>query len=299
MTPSIAAIVGVKDEHELILGVVEHLESIGVTEIVLYDDCSTDGTELIAQALVDQGRVKLVQQNVLEISGEEDLAIYHQMIRACRSEWVMSIDADEFPLVACGDLRRCEELTCGRWDAITLPRRNVILNGAGLTMQIPPTRQALSDIQIVAQPVRNFWADPQLAQQIPWIRSAIMPKMIGRREVIERVADGQHDFGGATEHRRTRASSLFVAHAPLTTWERFETKVNNICTLVDAKPHEFVGQGMHWVRWVNIHRSAGLRQEFDWQIMSPAEVQTLTHQGVVTSAESFLRSLASDPHHPA
>jgi len=291
----VSAIVGVKDEADLVLAATEHLERIGVQEIVFYDADSTDGTAQILAGLVDAGRIRLWVQNDLEISPADDLRLRLELIRSCRSEWVMGIDVDEFLLVAGGDIRYCPELQSNAFDFVQIPRRNVLLRPEGLAMQLPPTDQAPEDIWVLADPIRNFWSNPALARENPWTHSAVLPKMLGRRDHVLSISHGLHHFGSDASARRTRASSMFIAHVPLTTYTRFETKVGNIDKLLSLHPEESKIMAFHWSRWRQIYLNGGLPAEFAWQITSDAQLAELRARGMASSAAEFLARLASEP----
>lgn len=289
----IAAILGVKDEIELILPAVQHLERMGVEEIVVYDGGSVDGTERVLADLAAQGRLRWRREQDCQLDGKTDLQIHLELIQGCSADWVMSIDADEFPLCSTGDLRTCPDLLDDAHDFITMPRRNVVLSAEGLAMALPPDPAALDGIQVVAEPVRNYWADAQVRADVPWLQSAVMPKMIGRREAIVHVTDGMHDFLGAghSPGRRCRARHLFVAHVPFTRYDRFLTKVRNIDRLMQTHEAEFENQGFHWKRWREAWRSGELPAEFSRQQLDADRLQALQATGVVASAAAFLARL--------
>jgi hypothetical protein len=208
----------------------------------------------------------------------------------------MSLDADEFPLCSTGDLRTCPEVRSGDFDFITLARRNVVLGPRGLAMQLPPFAQPLDDIQLVTQPLRDYWQRPDLQASQPWIRSAIMPKMMGRREAIAQVTDGMHNFLGQEGQpgRRIRGRNLFVAHVPFSSASRFETKVRNIHRFMSAHEDQFENQAWHWKRWRQQWLRGELAAEYQRQVLDADTLADWQAQGVVTDASQFLCDLQDD-----
>src|SRR3712207_3840993 len=94
---AIAAILGVKDEVEIIGASIEHLRRIGVDQICVVDYGSTDGTLDIVEAQRRHGDVSLshVDPDIVvdyDASSAHDLAI----ARGTGAEWVLVLDADEF-----------------------------------------------------------------------------------------------------------------------------------------------------------------------------------------------------------
>jgi hypothetical protein len=107
----LAAHIGVKDEIELLPHCIAHLRTIGV-----------DGTR---EYLQEQEGVDF---HVLHSSNAA-------AIRECSADWVLAIDADEFPLTSSGDLR--EALAGVEADALRIPRYNVVLGPQGPCHPLP------------------------------------------------------------------------------------------------------------------------------------------------------------------
>lgn len=292
---SIAAILGVKDEVDLVRPSIEHLERMGVREIVVVDAMSTDGTQEVLEAMRAAGRIRLHSFDDAALDDRTDRDEVQAMIEACHAEWLLILDADEFVLTEVESLLALPELRSNALDLITLPRRNVVLGAGGPCMPLPPARPSLEETLVVAEPIFDFWADPSNALQTPWILSGVMPRMLARREVVRGVKGGAHDVECRDGARRGVARSAFVAHLAFTTFARFERKVSNIGQLIENHPDDFVGNSMHWVRWHRIHREGRLREDYDRQVLHGAPLQAMQDAGRVASAQAFLDRLATGP----
>jgi glycosyltransferase involved in cell wall biosynthesis len=292
---SIAVILGVKDELDLVRPSIEHLERMGVREIVVIDAMSTDGTQDVLEELRKAGRIRLHFHDNTTVDDRTDRENVQAMIEACQAEWLLILDADEFVLTDVESLLALPEIRSNALDLITLPRRNVVLGSRGPCMPLPPVRLSLEQTLVVAEPIFDFWADPVGALQTPWIFSGVMPRMLARREVVHGVKGGAHDVECGDGARRGVARSAFVAHLPFTTFARFERKVGNIGQLIENHPDDFVDNSMHWVRWHRIHREGRLREDYDRQVLDGAQLQAMQDDGRVASARAFLDRLAMDP----
>lgn len=287
----IAALLGVKDEVELIEGTIRHLEAIGVDRIMVYDGYSTDGTERVLKRCVAQGRITLHQVHDDEIDGPRDLEIQLELMRQSQADWVLSIDADEYPLPRTGNLKDCPELADGGGDIVRIDRLNVVLDAAGLCLPDPPSPERYDEVLVVAEtvPSAEYWSDPRHAEQTPWIRSAINPKVIARLDKIAGVTDGMHDFIARDKRvaRKIRASSLFIAHVPFSTRARFRRKIDNVTRLMEAHEAEFETQGRHWKRWRRLAAEGCIDEEFDRQVFGTADLLELRRSGIVRSAAEW------------
>lgn len=291
----IAALLGVKDEVELIQNAIEHLECIGVDQIIVYDEGSTDGTLDVLDQFKKQKRIDVVQGYDANLDGPENLARYVALLKSIDADWVMSIDADEFLLPLGGNLKTCADLLDDTIDFVSLPRRNVVLNqSGGLSMQWPVDFSDLSSIDVFSNPIKNYWANPDLQKTVPWIRSEVMPKMIGRRNLIDHATDGIHALfpKPGDPYRYHVARNVFIAHVPFSSLSRFYRKASNIDALMKTHESEFATMGFHWVLWRNLYRAGRIDEEFSRQMVTGAEKDTLRAAAMISSAKDYLMALA-------
>ena len=125
---TIAALVGVKDEVELIDLAVDHLRLIGVDRIIACDFHSTDGTAAILDRRAQEGELEVVRMSD-SVSQEDWSRQALALAAATGAEWVTFLDADELPVPASGSLR--DTVDRARADVLTVDRYNVALAPSG------------------------------------------------------------------------------------------------------------------------------------------------------------------------
>ena len=130
-----AALVGVKDEVELIGACISHLRHIGVDQIVVSDYGSTDGT---LDILADESRAADLSVRSVDVSTVPDYDRWsvREVVLAdlTRADWVLFLDADEFWIPASGALRD----TCHLLDAdvLSVERFNIALTSQQQSMPV-------------------------------------------------------------------------------------------------------------------------------------------------------------------
>lgn len=293
----IAAQIGVKDEAELIGPCLAHLRAIGVGRIWVQDMGSVDGTLEALRA--DGGADLVVVENGLHAT---DAGIAAAMLDAVRdaadwgAEWLVMIDADEFILAPGGDL-------AGVLDGVAeplamMPRYNVAIGPAGLTMPLPPAPDDHADILFYARADKwyrkTLEADPTLA----WLRFVPLPKAAVRPAMLGGVVHGMHDAHGHDGLPLARAETvpLVVAHVPLSDYPRFARKVANIAEVFRTHAADTPGNfGWHWKRWVASAEAGTLRAEYDASCLDQAETETLRTEGTLRTAAELLDEARSRP----
>src|SRR5688572_15242144 len=98
-----AALLGVKDEVELIRPCVAHLRHIGVDQIIVSDYGSTDGTLEILADEQRAGDLVLESVDVLTVADYEQWSVRERALaESTGADWVLFLDADEFWIPASG-----------------------------------------------------------------------------------------------------------------------------------------------------------------------------------------------------
>lgn len=95
---SIALCAIVKDEIRGIVEWIAHYKALGFTDLVLYDNGSTDGTGEVLQALDDAGELIRIEWPHSQGARPQRLA-YEHMRRNATVDWIAFFDADEFLLL--------------------------------------------------------------------------------------------------------------------------------------------------------------------------------------------------------
>lgn len=291
---SIAAILGVKDEEQIIEANIEHLRLIGIEEIIVRDYSSTDLTVQILAGMERRGEIRVEYVDDLDPNGPDELTEVVRLAHSCDSEWVLVLDADEFPIVQEQDLRTHPELLSDDHDFVRLLRRNVASGSSGLKINLPPSGQSLEEFDVIPRPIKDYWRDLDIQRANSWIRANIEPRTIGRRSCIRNVWSGLHEMRGESTglERHLTSRTMFMAHLPFSTFDRFERKVRNIEKVIEAHWQWFSGPvGHHWKRWRQCLLDGSLKAEFEAQFFDEASLEKLRAEGALCSAGEFLRML--------
>jgi glycosyltransferase involved in cell wall biosynthesis len=140
ITPRIAALVGVKDEVEIIGASITHLRQIGVDHILVSDAGSTDGTLDVLETERRAGDVVVTHVDPAEIVDyDTESARAVELARSSGADWVLIMDADEFFIPATGSLKDCRHLHDA--DVIVADRFNVVVMPRHLLMPTMLTPQ--------------------------------------------------------------------------------------------------------------------------------------------------------------
>ena len=282
---------GIKDEVEIIERTIAHLWSIGVDLVIACDMGSTDGTIEALERLRSREDLWLVR-----MSDEYDQDTWTgknlDLLQQAKADWVIFLDADEYPLPASGSIRDCAAMASA--DIVSLDRFNVPLTPVGPAFPDVLTPSTYDDVLLVVNPIEDFWSTRHRDPQVPWITTRIRPRFIAQPRTIRGVTAGVHDVLAVDETsvRRSKAGDLFIAHLPFTTSGRFRRKIQNARQLLvthDAYfgPHS----ALHWRRWVAMDERS-LDEEFSRQVFDAGTIADLRRRGVVRSATEVFRGPA-------
>jgi Glycosyl transferase family 2 len=281
----IAAVVGVKDEAEVVERAIAHLRAIGVDHIVACDMHSTDGSSEVLRAhTARDSELRLVSMSD-RLTHEEWTRRTLDLVREAEADWVTILDADEFPIPASGSLKECAALD--KADVAGIDRYNVPLAPSGPA--IPGTLDSgrYGELLLIVEPIPDFWTRIEEDFDMSWMRARINPRVLARPEVIADLPLGAHDVHspGGTGVRRIKATDVVVAHLPFTTRSRFERKVRNIRAILDAHDDLFGDRyGRHWRRWVALADVGRLDEEFERMVFDEETISELRREGVIRSA---------------
>ncbi|MBM1219522.1 glycosyltransferase family 2 protein [Ponticoccus sp. SC2-23] len=292
--PTIAALVGVKNEFSLIGPCIGNLRAIGVTEIVVHDVASTDGTREWVAAQPDVQLIETRDDDSNEVMEQRAM----NAVLAMRSDWLIGMDADEFPLPKAGDLRAC--LAATKADVLKIPRYNVVLSDQGLRMPLPPHPGAYAQTDLYIQVDRNFRKKLQSNPTLTWLQFAPDSKIIFRLDRLRNgdiagFTDGLHNVvaaEGATVVTET-ATDIVTAHVGLSDYDRFARKVAHIQSLIAGGIAS--NFGWTWRRWAAQADEGTLRDEYDRSVVGEPEIAALRASGVIASAADLLEQKPDAP----
>jgi hypothetical protein len=286
---TIAACLGVKDEIDLIRPAIAHLRRIGVTHIFASDANSTDGTETVLAEMARQGGLDHLpfDDRGVDAAGEEALTRdIMDRARHIRADWLIFVDADEFPLPRGGRLDTHPALAGA--DILVLERYNVVVRAGGAALPLADPLAAPDQI-LLHVPSDNrhavttrLRADPEAA----WIMGQPAPKVMLRPDRVLTTAEGHHDVGADPSLRRVTPPGLFIAHLPFTTEGRFARKIANIrAAVADSGDAWGPDSAWHWKRWLdNVDRRGGIAGEMARNLVTEDQLATLRAEGRVKSA---------------
>ena len=283
----IAAVIGVRDESELIEALISHLYGIGVTKFVVCDVASRDGTREKLQHFESR------DFRVVDVARNESQDMWRQRMAATinglDADWVLPIDADEFPLPMGGDIRPLLAGTDA--DVLILRRYNVVAGGDGFHMPLPCNPGSYEKIDLFATAPPDFRArlaaDPALA----WIRFVPKPKVAVRPAVVMSVRDAVHDIIHHPGRNPVRAVSanIILAHVALSSYRRFARKIENIREVFQIYDGSLdPGFGWHWKRWLELAERGELETEFANSRLAASEIARLKAEGVIRTAADIL-----------
>jgi glycosyltransferase involved in cell wall biosynthesis len=289
-----AAILGVKDEVEILADCIAHLRAIGVTHIIAHDAGSSDGSERILAEHAGAD-FEIVEHSDMHPDPDAWTALHARLARDCDADWVLFQDADEFWLPASGTLHDCRSLDDA--DIVIVPRFNVALGPDGPRIAGGDTPLGASDMELLVRPPENFRARLMAGEDFGWIRGVPNPKAIVRPACVGSVTDGDHDVvppPGVTA-RRGVGTDLAIAHLPFSTLPRFARKIANVRRVFDVHD-EYCGEHIawHWRRWLSLPDAAAIAAEFARQQVDDAALAQLRSQGYARSLREWFAGNAAD-----
>lgn len=288
----IAAMVGVKDECDLIQPCLERLWAVGVGPILVLDDQSTDGTLDIVDRLISRGSAALERTSLHADLGQNmqmEGSVFGRFVRQHSPDWLLFIDADEFLICANDDLPTI--LARAVSPVLSIERYNVpLMNDPFVPTSGTKSRDFLGVPLITGREVLSrTLLDEPLGRR--WIMHRIVPKIVCRPERVARFSLGWHsaaDSRGQTIPAAA-AQGIVIAHLPMTTLERFIRKVGNAREFFRNYGESYPGDAAwHWKRWVDLADRGLLETEFETQRMDAAVINHLANLGVIERADVVL-----------
>lgn len=297
----VAAIVGVKDECDLIKPCLERLWSIGVGPILVVDDHSSDGTLNVIDNLSSRSPAPLARTTFAHDFGQNlriDGDVFGPFMRQHSPDWLLFIDADEFPICVNNDLPAI--LANSATPVLSIERFNVPLTNDPFI----PAHGAGSDVFLRAPLITSREVlNRTLLEETPghrWIMHRILPKLVCRPEQVAHLGSGWHsvtDSSGQSIPAHA-ADGVVIVHVPMTTPERFVRKVDNAREFFRRWADHYPGEAAwHWKRWVDLADRGLLAAEFEAQRMDESTLMQLTERGAIARADAVLKkSMRVDAH---
>lgn len=139
-------------------------------------------------------------------------------------DWILIQDVDEFWLHASGDLRN---LVLNATQPASKVSRFNACRSEQLLKWSDDRDLAIGELDLFVQPLRLSSEIMAQAPDIPWVSAQPVEKVIGRAEVIRRVALVGHRITApdGTPIEATAANDALIVHIPSSTFTRFQRKV--------------------------------------------------------------------------
>jgi hypothetical protein len=286
------AVVGVKDESDLIGRCIDHLAAIGIDHVIAVDRGSTDGTlEWLEQRQSPDTLSLLRLPDDVALHREKSWPLIRAMADDLKADWLLFQDADEFWLPRSGSVG--DGVVPATADAGRIDRYNAAVIGAGASPMEAFDPERYGDILLYVKPTPTFPTaigdDPSLV----WSQGIPKPKVMARLRALDYVRPGDHnaDLKAGACWAAEPVPDTVIAHLPFTTFQRFATKVRNIRIALTDHPEFFEGsRASHWRRWAALEEQGRLREEYDRQLIPAEQVAGLRQDGVIASAQDILAS---------
>ena len=291
--PTLAAVVGVCDETELIGKSIAHLESQGVSSIVVIDMKSMDGTREQLREMRAVGRIELIERyNDPSRDLHYIMSGVDHARRIFAPDWILVQDADEFWISASGDLG---DALGGRVEPVFLVERfNACLCDNLLDAFAGFNRVGdISCLDVWAEPLRLTRAQMDENPSIRWSSAQPAAKIVARADRIDNVAAGGHGIVGpdGSAVPATRAVGLLIVHVPFLTFARFRRKIARVKSLMSEDNPYFKGAtGWHWRRWTGMLDEGVLEQEYEMQVLPMPALHEARRSGAIRPARDLLRT---------
>lgn len=275
----------VRDEADIISAMIKHHFSQGITQAIITDNGSTDGTWTILKRLAKRYPIDLRQDPVHRKQQSEVVTRMAQEASTRYSaDWVINADADEFWLSL--DRTRTLHQTLSdiqpSLQSFSVPVRDMTgppaLAGTGLqrlVLQDPRTAEELHSVGLLA---------PSTSDCVH----------IGTPEV--EVAQGNHMVSLASRGSPPIALSLEVLHFPWRSWRQFARKVSNAGNAYRANPELQPSPNHHGMRDFRRYEAGNLLPHYVARCLDPAEsdVELRSRAVLDTAIADTLRSPVRD-----
>jgi len=298
----VAAIVGVKDECDLIQPCLERLWAVGVGPILVLDDHSLDGTCDVVDRLAERSPAPLARTTFSPDFGQNmlvDGSVFGPFVRHHSPDWLLFIDADEFLICVNDDLPTL--LAGAASPVLSIERFNVPLTNDPFVPVTGTDGGAFLGVPLITG--REVLNRKLLEDSVDrrWIMNQIAPKLACRLGCVAQYGLGWHSVSDSNGQRIPAhpAKGIVIVHLPMTTRERFVRKVDNAREFFRNYGKNYPGDAAwHWKRWVDLADRDLLDVEFESQRMGESEMNRLVDLGAIQRADAVLeKSVRTNADH--
>jgi glycosyltransferase involved in cell wall biosynthesis len=292
----VAAIVGVKDECDLIQPCLERLWAVGVEPILVLDDHSVDGTCDVVDRLASRSPAPLARTTFSPDFGQNMLVdgpVVGPFVRQHSPDWLLFIDSDEFLICINDDLPAALEGAVS--PVLSIERFNVPLTNDPFVPVTGTDGGAFLGVPLITG--REVLNRKLLEESVDrrWIMNQIGPKLACRPECVAQYGLGWHSVLDASGQQIPAhpAKGIVIVHLPMTTLDRFVRKVGNAREFFRNYGESYPGgAAWHWKWWVDLADRGLLDVEFEAQRMGESEMNHLIDLGAIERADAVLKKSA-------
>ena len=247
----------VRNEADIVrVNVLYHL-SIGFDRLLIFDDGSEDGTDLVLKDLARDPRVQWTSgTNQVFQQGE----VFTELAREAHqdgADWIVPVDADDFWRARRGDLKKVlSETNAGALHVQTvdfIQRREQLASSPESLLHM--TRR-------VENPVGRSEARELLnAGKTSYVAMERVRRWIFRPSADISLVRGAHKVEGI-EGPKHKTDEIFCMHAPLRSRAILEAKAISASRRGNEKSTSGLGPGWLYSRWRGMQEASGLEEEW-------------------------------------
>jgi len=265
----------VRDEDAILRENIEYHLSRGVDFVIATDNRSVDDTRQILEEYERRGCLRYIYEPQDDYS--QDLWVTRMARLAAEehaADWVIHADADEFWWPENdGDLKSVLGETDRAVDGLIVQRSNFIAPNCG----VDPKR-FYREMQFRQRRSRNPLGGP------------LPPKICHRGLSGVYVRQGNHSFELAGRRARTEDSSeLIIWHFPFRGFPEFQRKIQHGGSAYEKNQRLPEDVGETWRQLLKLDQAGDLRDYYDSQTRSSAEIQALVERGEAVHDPRFAR----------
>ena len=285
MIKGVGVITGTKDDVELIEFFILHHLRIGFKKIHIMDFNSTDGTRDILKKYMDHPQLDIILSEASH--GTPNL---HRWLRLrayldSDTDHVIYLDPDEMmvlkPKVTINDVIIADPRVVNEFPRYNITNPIALKDGLNhrLLMNLHKMYFHTPLVRI------NFPIRPE-NEWIEWIKQPIPSKVLHQKVPVVVSLGGHYALGPSIEELYY-SGQAFIAHFPVTTYDRMLKKISNLRSLILQNPH-LSGVFLRYIRICYVH-DQGLAEEMFNSIYLEKEVlMTLIGCNQVSSAKELL-----------
>lgn len=281
----ILLVTNVYDQGDVLGDYLQWYLDMGIDAIVVQEYGSTDNSIEVLDRFAATGRVTwfaLPERDMRKYDmGTAVAAIARDRFAA---DWIVQCDADEF-LCPDGDLRAIlRDAERDGLTALNVPCLNMTGPVLNPGQSAPGHLRLRIDRPTPVQPAHQVGDD----LPVPHIFMKVPPKTIVRASALVKYGAGTHGAAVSWGHGKD-AGYLRFLHFPIRGYDKFEKKIQNTAAWLNDNPHLEAKWGWHWRRFIRLHQSGRLREEYEAQFVSPAQAESLVRDEICSVDDTVAR----------